>query len=107
MYRFCLLLIGLTNSLNLDPRSFYENTEIGMVIDSPELGETMARGFDDYVRTHAFRLERRIDADGDEVLRWHGVENGKPVVYEREPHTGFWQRFAIGVLMMLPIESQL
>lgn len=94
-------------SLNLDPRSFYENTEIGVVIDSTELGETMARGFDEVVRTHAFRLERRIDADGDEVLRWHGVENGKPVVYEREPHTGFWQRFAIGVLMMLPIESQL
>ena len=94
-------------SLNIDPRSFYENTEIGVIIDSPALGETMARQFDEFVRKRAFRLERHINADGNEILRWHGVENGKPVIHEREPHTGFWLRFAIGFMMMLPIESQL
>lgn len=94
-------------SLNIDPRSFYENTEIGVVIESPQLGEAMARRFEADVRQRAFRLERFVNADGNEILRWHGIENGKPVVYEREPHTGFWQRFAIGLLMMLPIESQL
>jgi len=99
--------IAFIGSLNLDPRSFYENTEIGVIIESPELGETMARRFDEDVRQRAFRLERFINADGNEILRWHGIENGKPVIHEREPHTGFWQRFAIGFLMMLPIESQL
>ena len=99
--------IAFIGSLNLDPRSFYENTEIGVVIESTELGEIMARRFDEDVRQRAFRVERFINADGNEVLRWHGFENGRPVVYEREPHTGFWQRFAIGFLMMLPIESQL
>ncbi len=33
-------------SLNLDPRSFLENTEIGAIIDSPQLAQMLADNFD-------------------------------------------------------------
>jgi hypothetical protein len=28
------------------------------------------------------------------------------VVYRNEPHAGFWRRFRVGVLRLLPIEGQ-
>jgi len=94
-------------SLNLDPRSVYENTEIGVVLDSPEVAEYMAQKFDANIATFAFRLELQSEEGGTERLLWHGYENGKERVYTVDPYTGFWRRFGIGVMSLLPIESQL
>ena len=94
-------------SLNLDPRSLYENTEIGLVIDAPEMAEHMAERFDKEIGLTAFRVKLEKSRHGEEQLRWYGVENGKPVIYDVDPHTGFWRRFGIGLLMLLPLESQL
>lgn len=90
-------------SLNLDPRSFYENTEIGLVMEQPEVASDIAGVFDNDIEKAAFRVE----LDGDDNLLWHGYENGKPVTFDVEPHTGFWRRFGVGFLRLLPIESQL
>ena len=94
-------------SLNLDPRSFYENSEIGLVLNSPEIAQAMAMSFDADIATHTFTLELKIDEDGSEALLWHGFENNKPVTFDVDPYTGFWRRFGIGFLGLLPIESQL
>ena len=94
-------------SLNLDPRSFYENTEIGLVLEQREIASQMARYFDSDVIADAFRLELSIDEDGDERLLWHGYEEGSPVTFDVEPYTSFWRRLGIGFLRLLPIESQL
>jgi putative cardiolipin synthase len=90
-------------SLNLDPRSFYENTEIGLVIEQREIAASMTEFFDRELKSRAFRVE--LDNDGD--LLWHGYEDGEPVTFDVEPHTGFWRRFGVGFLRLLPIESQL
>jgi hypothetical protein len=44
---------------------------------------------------------------GSEKLLWHGVVDGERKTFDVDPYTGFWQRFGIGFLSILPIESQL
>ncbi|MFV9616376.1 MAG: phospholipase D family protein [Gammaproteobacteria bacterium] len=94
-------------SLNLDPRSFYENSEIGLVIDSSEMAQDMAEGFDADIEKQSFTLELKKDEDGYEELLWHGYENGDPVTFDVDPYTSFWRRFGVGFMGLLPIESQL
>ena len=94
-------------SLNLDPRALEHNTEIGVVLEVPEIAEEMAVRFDENIEEIAFRLELKKEHDGYERLYWHGWEDGKQVVYTREPHTGFWRRFGTSFMGVLPIESQL
>jgi putative cardiolipin synthase len=94
-------------SLNLDPRSFYENSEIGLILNSTEIAEGMAKGFDADIAKHAFTLELKKDEDGYEELLWHGYEDGNPVTFDVDPYTSFWRRFGVGFMGILPIESQL
>ncbi|MFV2005711.1 MAG: phospholipase D family protein, partial [Gammaproteobacteria bacterium] len=94
-------------SLNLDPRSFYENSEIGLVLSSTEIAQGMAEAFDADIDKNTFRLQLLEDEDGYEELIWHGYEQGKPVTFDTDPYTGFWRRLGIGFMSLLPIESQL
>ena len=94
-------------SLNLDPRSFYENSEIGLIINSTEIAQGMAKGFEDDINKFTFRLELKEDEDGDEQLLWHGYEDGSPVTFDVDPYTSFWRRLGVGFMSLLPIESQL
>ena len=94
-------------SLNLDPRSVTENTEIGIMVTSKEIANDMAKAFDLMTTTMAFRLELNTDEDGMELISWHGKKKGKEHVWPVEPNTGFWQRLGIFFISLLPIESQL
>jgi len=94
-------------SLNLDPRSFYENTEIGLVLEQRELAGKMADGFDEDIHKTVFRLELVVDKEGDEQLLWHGIEDGEPVTYDVDPYTSVWRRLGVWFMGLLPIESQL
>jgi len=94
-------------SLNLDPRAMIHNTEIGVVLTSPEIAQGMGSWFDNNIGKLAFRLELKRGEDGSETLLWHGLVDGKPETFDAEPYTGFWKRLGIGFLRLLPIESQL
>ena len=94
-------------SLNLDPRAVLHNTEIGVVLASTEIASGMGDWFDRNIERKTFRLELRTDEDGYEQILWHGLENGEQRVFDVDPHTGFWRRFGIGFMSLLPIESQL
>jgi putative cardiolipin synthase len=94
-------------SLNLDPRSIDHNTEIGVVLTSKEISGRLAGWFDQNIDRVAFRLALETDPEGDEKIVWHGWEDGEKVTYDEDPHTGFWLRFYIGFLSLLPIDSQL
>jgi len=67
----------------------------------------MAKNFDADIEKHTFTLELKVDEDGYEELLWHGFENGDPVTFDVDPYTGFWRRFGVGFMGILPIESQL
>ena len=96
-------------SLNLDPRAVVHNTEIGVVIESPKIGEDMTTSFRQRSsRQSAFRLELVKNANGSEGIRWHGHGRwGSKRPLTVDPYTGFWRRFGIGFMGLLPIESQL
>ena len=92
-------------SLNLDPIAMYNNTEIGMVLTSPELASYMSQSFDQYIDELSFRLELYRGDNGSEKIRWHGDADGKEQVFTTDPYTGFWSRFGVGFMRLLPIES--
>ena len=99
------LFIG---SLNLDPRSVVQNTEIGVWIESPELAGGVAEEFQRRISREAFHLELVKDPQtGQERILWHGWENGREVTFDKEPHAGFWRRLGVFLVRWLPIESQI
>jgi putative cardiolipin synthase len=93
-------------SLNIDPRSLTQNTEAGVLVESPGLAREVARRFDRWTDPSlAYRVELAEGPDGHD-LRWVGVEDGVPVRLEDEPHAGFLRRWAARALSRLPIEYQ-
>ena len=94
-------------SLNLDQRSVIQNTEIGVIVESPELAQEIAGGLDKKLASGAFRLKLEVDQDGVEHTTWHGFVDGKQTRLTTEPYTGFWKRFGASFLRLMPIESQI
>ena len=94
-------------SLNLDPRSVVQNTEIGVVLKSTAIAGHLADGFDRQIDKVAFRLELKKSPNGTERLLWHGIVDGEQQTFDHEPYTGFWKRFGVGFMRILPIESQI
>jgi putative cardiolipin synthase len=94
------LFIG---SFNFDPRSANINTELGVIIRSPELAEQMSA-------TIAVALAKQtyeVFLNEKGQLRWRAIEDGEEVIYKKEPQTSWWQRFKAGFMRMLPIRGQL
>lgn len=91
-------------SANLDPRSGNLNTEIGIMVNSHELARQAAELF---ARTTAEENSYQLKIQADGKLQWLTVENGKPVLYNKEPKVSLWKRIAIWLIALLPIESLL
>lgn len=89
-------------SLNLDPRSIEINSEMGMVIDSPEMTGQLATRLFDSLSDWTYRVV--LDEDGK--LRWHATIDGVDVVETNEPLTSWWKRFSAWFLKIAP-ERQL
>ncbi len=85
-------------SFNMDPRSVALNTEMGVLIDSPELAGQLRDALASH-RAHAYELSLL-----DGKLRWTTEEDGKTVVYDEEPHTRSLQRLGVRLMSWLPIE---
>jgi len=94
-------------SLNLDPRSIRENTEIGLILDSTDAAREMIDWFERYTQNAAFKLSLVKDERGYDQLRWDRLVDGVPKTWKTEPHASFWLRAVIGLMRWLPIESQL
>lgn len=95
---------GFIGSFNLDPRSAYLNTEMGLLFDDAGIAAELRA---EYRRMAAPGLSYQAVLDEDGELRWLDRNHTPPRVLEREPDAGRWRRFAAAVLGWLPIESQL
>jgi len=91
-------------SFNLDPRSTALNTEIGVLIDSPEIAGQAGELMDEGVSPGS---AYRVTLDNNENLVWSAETNAEKVEYDRDPETSFMYRFAIGLIGMLPIDDPL
>ena len=76
-------------SMNLDPRSASQNTEMGLVIDSPQLAREMLRIIKISKLQNSYRL-RLSGQDG--TLQWLTNDGEKEVILTTEPESGFLQR---------------
>jgi putative cardiolipin synthase len=100
------LFIG---SMNFDQRSMHLNTEIGLIIDSPELAQQVAKRFDAMVQPiNSYKLElRAIDEGRSPSLMWLTQEGSKAIEYDTEPARSNWQRFKANILSILPLDKEL
>jgi putative cardiolipin synthase len=96
-------------SMNLDQRSQHINTEIGLIIDSPDLAQQTAQRFEDMVKPENCYIVSLIPASagGKPHLVWRTVENGHPAEYTKEPGRSAWKRFKAKLLSFLPLEREL
>ncbi|MGZ3236578.1 MAG: phospholipase D-like domain-containing protein, partial [Burkholderiaceae bacterium] len=99
------LFIG---SMNFDQRSMVLNTEIGVIIDSPELAQQVAARFEAMAQpANSYLVALRPDAEGNLNLVWRTKEGGKDVEYDKEPARSDWQRIEAHLFMLLPLEREL
>ena len=92
-------------SFNFDPRSAHLNTEMGLLIDSPEMASQMSRMLDQSLPSAAYHVQ--IDAQGR--LSWT-TESGtppEPLTTTTEPGSSAFKRLMLRVLGWLPIEGLL
>jgi putative cardiolipin synthase len=100
------LFIG---SMNFDPRSLRLNTELALIIDSPELAGQVAKRFESIAQpANSYVLEVRPEnAGAPRRLIWRAEEDGKKVEYKTEPARSAWQRMQVDFMSLLPLDDEL
>ena len=89
-------------SLNMDPRSIDLNSEMGVVIDSPDLANRLAENILEDLPEFAYRVE--LGDNGN--LLWRCTIDGIAVIVSKEPLTTGGKRFKAFLLKIVP-EQQL
>jgi cardiolipin synthase C len=86
-------------SMNLDPRSLYLNTELGVVLQSPKLADALRASFQILIQPeNSWRV-----MNTSEGLRWESSAG----VIDIEPAKSDWQRFQGQMMRMIPVSDQL
>ncbi|WP_241972456.1 phospholipase D family protein [Aliidiomarina haloalkalitolerans] len=87
-------------SFNFDPRSALLNTELGFVIDSPELAQMIDQTFTERMPMQAYELQ--LSPQGR--LYWLERKPGHIIRHEKDPYTTWLQRFNMRFFSLLPID---
>ncbi|BCG05326.1 phospholipase D family protein (plasmid) [Paraburkholderia sp. PGU19] len=87
-------------SLNFDPRSANLNTELGFVIESPELALRIESVF--WKLAPALAYEVHLNSDGK--LYWTRQSAGITIRYDTEPNSTWFDRLSVLFFSILPIE---
>jgi putative cardiolipin synthase len=94
------LFIG---SFNWDPRSVNLNTELGVIIESPELAGAARDRVDEFLGGRAYE----VILDDRGRVRWLDRSGYEERILDKEPNTGWWRRFSTGFMRILPVRGQL
>lgn len=91
--------VVFVGSMNLDPRSLYLNTELGVVLRSPMLADALRASFQILIQPeNSWRV-----TNASEGLRWESSAG----VIDEEPAKSNWQRFQGQMMKALPVSNQL
>jgi putative cardiolipin synthase len=90
-------------SFNFDPRSANLNTELGFLIQSPELANALESAFPGKVRLAAYEVI--LNEEGE--LRWLEFNGVETVEHRHEPNTGAFKRALVFLFSLLPVEPLL
>lgn len=91
-------------SVNLDPRSATQNTELGIAVDSPQLAREMLRIINISKLENAYRLRF---GSGSRAIEWLTIDDDKEMVLHAEPESSWLQRLYNDVLGPLVPEELL
>ena len=91
--------LAFVGSYNLDPRSAFINTEIGVIVHDPAFSENLARAIEQGMQRANSWWVRLAP---DDSLRWQHAAG-----LSREPNAGYRKRLLAMLLAMLPVERQL
>ncbi len=94
-------------SMNFDRRSLKLNTEIGVLVESPELARQAIARFDAIARpANCYMPElASADASGHQGLIWRTEENGKLVALTSEPSGNLMKGMKSDLLSLLPLDD--
>lgn len=117
--------VAVIGSMNMDPRSARLNTEIGLVIHSPEIANQLVQLFEDVSRKGSYHVE----FDADHRLQWTSAapdpgdpgalppqdaqdpqippDPAGPIVLHDEPEASAWRRFTLMLLRPFAPEEML
>ena len=92
-------------SMNIDPRSVYENTELGLVIESKQAAQSIYTWFNKNIQKLAYKVElKKLGAWNHQVVWLQGQQD----YLIDEPNTSFLGRIWMDFLSALPLaENQL
>ena len=89
-------------SFNFDPRSAYLNTEIGVLLDSPNLARAVHQTMDQNLSKYAYKLV----LDANNKINWKiKRQDGSTKTYLKEPKMKWWQKAGVKVISWLPVEG--
>jgi putative cardiolipin synthase len=91
-------------SMNLDPRSAILNTEMGVLIESPELAAQLR---DQWDLITSPELSYRVVLEPDGELVWYDRVDGRERRSQHEPDASSMRRIGVTLLRLVPIDSQL
>ena len=93
--------IVFVGSFNMDPRSTHLNTEMGVLIDSPELAAQIAAAIEhDMDSRNSWTVTRAVD---DNRLVWTSVRDGQPQTTTQEPEVSAGALLELLFFTLLPI----
>jgi len=90
-------------SLNFDPRSIVINSEMGLFIESAQVGGEFYQAVWEGLPATSYR----VDLDDDGKLRWTYENGGTTEVHSKEPGASWGRRFMVKFYGILPIEDRL
>lgn len=93
------LFIG---SFNMDPRSAHLNTENGIVINDRAIAESVVNKLRQITPQYAYK----VTLDRYSRLQWQSADQPDTPL-NTEPEAGFWKRFTVNLMSVLPIEDWL
>ena len=100
--------VAFVGSMNFDQRSKHLNTEIGLLISSPELSNEIAARFESLTQLdNAFTVTLEEGTAGKPQLVWKSREDGKVVEYRKDPARDEWQRLKVKFFSVMPLDKEL
>jgi putative cardiolipin synthase len=96
---------AFVGSMNMDQRSKLLNTEMGVIVDCPELARAIAGFFASATQpSSAFQV---VFKPGTKQLQWIAQDNGAEQIYNTEPGATPARRIEVMLMRLLPIEGLL
>jgi phosphatidylserine/phosphatidylglycerophosphate/cardiolipin synthase-like enzyme len=94
----------LIGSMNMDLRSAYINTEIGIAVRSPELARLILEAYKADGFSGVYQVQLKPDGSG---VQWVGHDEQGEEVLTDEPDVSLWQRFRLWLMFLFVPEDLL